>query len=558
MKLRWSAKTKIAAVMLGALALPIGALIAAQLVRLYDFQQTKPVHAIVNQQLLQDLRSVEKQIILENDRLGRELVSTIESPGPISAPLESDFVRSRLDRAIEEKSFTDLMVFYSPSTGPLRFPRPAEDGTDEAREREENANLMISSLSSGYDRTVDMLQMGEAEHHTLGAFDFLVVLTRDKNQYNTAHYILVHDSRGKPAGIMGFTLDREYQRRTLFPTAYHNVPNYQNETSLFELAIVAVRDRETHMVVWSSEPTDWDSPKADYVAKAFDGATYFGSLMIKLKNKSINQIATDFMYRNLILILAMAVVLFGGLLFTWRSVNREIELARLKSDFVSNVSHELKTPLALIRLFAETLEMGRVRGPEKMQEYYATIRKESERLTGLINNLLDFSRIEAGGKQYRFEKTDLASLVGQTLETCRYQIDQQGFELEENIDASVPSVLVDRESYSLCVLNLVDNAMKYSGGSRKLGVKLDRENGSVRLEVRDQGIGIARKDQQRIFEKFYRAGDPLVHNTKGSGLGLSLVKHVAQAHHGTVTVESSPGQGSKFTLKVPIDDASRN
>ena len=114
------------------------------------------------------------------------------------------------------------------------------------------------------------------------------------------------------------------------------------------------------------------------------------------------------------------------------------------------------------------------------------------------------------------------------------------------------------ESYSLCVLNLLDNAMKYSGTSRKLGVRLDRENGSVRLEVRDEGIGINRKDQERIFEKFYRAGDPLIHNTKGSGLGLSLVKHVAQAHHGTVTVESSPGQGSKFTLKVPIDDASRN
>jgi signal transduction histidine kinase len=392
----------------------------------------------------------------------------------------------------------------------------------------------------------------------VGAFDYLVVLTREQNQYNTAHYVLIHDARGKAAGILGFTLDREYQRRTLFPAAYHKAPAYENETSLFDIAIVGIRDRETHEVVWSSEPTDWESRNADYVGKPFDGATYFGSLMVKLKGKSINQIASDFLYENLALVLAMAVVLFGGLLFTWRSVNREIELARLKADFVSNVSHELKTPLALIRLFAETLEMGRVRGPEKMQEYYATIRKESERLTGLINNLLDFSRIEAGGKQYRFEQTDLANLVGQAIETCRYQIDQQGFELEENIDQSVPPVSVDRESYSLCVLNLLDNAMKYSGNSRRLGVRLDRENGSVRLEVRDQGIGINRKDQQRIFEKFYRAGDPLVHNTKGSGLGLSLVMHVAQAHHGTVTVESSPGQGSKFTLKVPIDDASRN
>jgi signal transduction histidine kinase len=554
MKLRWSPKTKVAVVMLGALALPIGALIAAQLVRLYYFQQTKPVHAIVNQQLLQVLKNVEKQIVLENERLGKELASTLETPGP----LDQETVSQRLNQAIRDKPFTDLVVFYSPEIGALAFPRPASEEDAQASERRENADLMVSSLSSSYDRTVEMLEAGEAQHYSVGAFDYLVVLTREQNQYNTAHYVLIHDARGKAAGILGFTLDREYQRRTLFPAAYHKAPAYENETSLFDIAIVGIRDRETHEVVWSSEPTDWESRNADYVGKPFDGATYFGSLMVKLKGKSINQIASDFLYENLALVLAMAVVLFGGLLFTWRSVNREIELARLKADFVSNVSHELKTPLALIRLFAETLEMGRVRGPEKMQEYYATIRKESERLTGLINNLLDFSRIEAGGKQYRFEQTDLANLVGQAIETCRYQIDQQGFELEENIDQSVPPVSVDRESYSLCVLNLLDNAMKYSGNSRRLGVRLDRENGSVRLEVRDQGIGINRKDQQRIFEKFYRAGDPLVHNTKGSGLGLSLVMHVAQAHHGTVTVESSPGQGSKFTLKVPIDDASRN
>jgi signal transduction histidine kinase len=110
----------------------------------------------------------------------------------------------------------------------------------------------------------------------------------------------------------------------------------------------------------------------------------------------------------------------------------------------------------------------------------------------------------------------------------------------------------------LCVLNLLDNAVKYSGDSRHVAVRLQRENGCLRLEVEDRGIGIGRKDQPHIFEKFFRAGDPLVHTTKGSGLGLSLVKHVAQAHHGSVSVESSPGQGSKFILKVPIDDASRN
>ena len=130
--------------------------------------------------------------------------------------------------------------------------------------------------------------------------------------------------------------------------------------------------------------------------------------------------------------------------------------------------------------------------------------------------------------------------------------------MEETLAGDLPEVLVDRESYCLCVLNLLDNAVKYSGDSRQVKVRLQRENGCLRLEVEDRGIGIQRKDQVHIFDKFYRAGDPLVHNTKGSGLGLSLVKHVAQAHHGSIAVESSHGQGSKFILKVPIDDASRN
>ena len=291
MKLRWSPKTKVAVVMLGALALPIGALIAAQLKRLYDFQQTKPVHAIVNQQLLQVMKNVEKQIVLENERLGRELASAVESPGPMSGAIDEDTVTERLNRIIREKPFADLVVFYHPSTGPLVFPRPAPSGSEESGERRENAELMVSSLASTYDRTVEMLQMGESEHRYLGAFDFLVVLTRTHNQYNTAHYVLIHDARGKPAGILGFTLDREYQHSTLFPAAYHKAPAYETETSLFDITIVGIRDRETGMVVWSSEPTDWDSPQADYSRKPFDGATYFGTLMVKLKGKSINQIA---------------------------------------------------------------------------------------------------------------------------------------------------------------------------------------------------------------------------------------------------------------------------
>jgi signal transduction histidine kinase len=260
---------------------------------------------------------------------------------------------------------------------------------------------------------------------------------------------------------------------------------------------------------------------------------------------------------SFIILGVLSLLLVGGLVLTYRSVSKEVALARLKSDFVSNVSHELRTPLSLIRLYAETLELRRVQGEQKTTEYYAIIRKESERLTALINNILDFSRIEAGRKEYEFRQTDLAELVTNTLDSYRDQIDEHGFTFERSIDPSLPPVRVDQEAIARSLVNLVNNALKYSDREKFLAVKLYRAEGVVKLEVADRGIGIARNEQSKIFEKFYRAGDPLVHNTKGSGLGLSLVRHIAHAHGGEVDVESAPGKGSRFTLTLPLESATR-
>jgi signal transduction histidine kinase len=245
-------------------------------------------------------------------------------------------------------------------------------------------------------------------------------------------------------------------------------------------------------------------------------------------------------------------LLGAGMILMYRNVARELALAKLKSDFVSNVSHELRTPLALIRLYAETLELGRISNPGKHQEYYEIIRKESERLTSLINNILDFSRIEAGKKEYSFRETDVADLVRSTLESYRFEIEQNGFYFEQKIASNLPPLQLDREAIARSLLNLVNNAVKYSATDKYLGVHLYHRDGSVSLEVVDHGIGIPAKEQPKIFEKFYRVGDPLVHNTKGSGLGLSLVRHIVRAHGGEVTVESAPGRGSKFIITLPI------
>ena len=276
------------------------------------------------------------------------------------------------------------------------------------------------------------------------------------------------------------------------------------------------------------------------------------ALGIKFQGTTAKAISDKWVLQSLLILGVLSVLMIGGLALTYRSVNKQVALARLKSDFVSNVSHELRTPLALIRLYAETLELGRITTQEKKHEYYSIIRKESERLTALINNILDFSRIEAGRKEYDFRETDIAELVRNTLDSYRFQIEQQGFALEEQIDPGIPRVRVDREAIARALVNLVNNALKYSDNEKFLGVRLYRDNAVLKLEVTDRGIGIERHEQSRIFEKFYRTCDPLVHNTKGSGLGLSLVRHITQAHGGEVEVESTPGRGSKFTLSLPL------
>src|SRR5258707_9094802 len=295
----------------------------------------------------------------------------------------------------------------------------------------------------------------------------------------------------------------------------------------------------------------WGDGKPEVLRK-FDDVFRPLALAIRFQGTSVEALGQTWMRRNFLVLGILTLMITGGLVLTKHIVSKEMALARLKSDFVSNVSHELRTPLALIRLYAETLELKRISTPEKKQQYYRIIRKESERLTALINNILDFSRIEAGRKEYEFRETNIAELVHNTLDSYRYQIEQQGFAFEESIDSNLPPVRVDREAIARALVNLVNNALKYSTDEKFLGVKLYRENGVLKLEVADRGIGIARRDQAKIFEKFYRTGDPLVHNTKVNGPGLSLVRHITQAHGGEIAVESTPGKGSKFTLSLPV------
>jgi signal transduction histidine kinase len=309
-------------------------------------------------------------------------------------------------------------------------------------------------------------------------------------------------------------------------------------------------------ILYENAPTPDDRFE---VSRTMESPSFKGlHLYLRYKDRSIEQDVRRWALYKMALIGFIDLILGAGLLLVYSNVRREMRLSRLKSDFVANVSHELKTPLALIRLFAETLELGRVPTEEKKKQYYRVIHKESHRLTQLINNILDFSRIEAGRREYRFAPTDLNRVVGDVLDAYRFSIEQHGFALETSLAEDLPEAEVDKEAISQALINLINNAIKYSPSEKFLRVATSRDGDRIRISVTDHGIGIAGLEQRKIFDKFYRAEDSLVHETKGSGLGLPLVRHIVDAHGGAVELESAAGKGSTFTLVLPLRQEGEN
>jgi len=273
---------------------------------------------------------------------------------------------------------------------------------------------------------------------------------------------------------------------------------------------------------------------------------------VGLKNTNLDQLARDSFLHSAGATILVLVVLLCGIALTIRATDREARLAQAKSNFVSNVSHELKTPLALISLFSEILELGRVNSEDKKQEYYGIIRHESRRLNKTIDNILDFSKIEAGRKTYQLVEGDMAAVIDNVLSTHRYQIMTSGFDVQTDIQSDLPPVLIDRDAMAQALSNLIDNAIKYSSKVKQLSITCKALGSNLCVEIADRGIGIPPTEQMKVFEKFYRVGNGLVHDVKGSGLGLSLVKHIVEAHNGTISVESDVGRGTRFTILLPL------
>ncbi len=362
-------------------------------------------------------------------------------------------------------------------------------------------------------------------------------------------YPLKDLTKGEQSGFAGVLLDEGFVRDELIARSISDASaGHPSHASDAPSAVAVTISDENRRVLYSNGAAQNGYLLESNLERPLSG----WKAGIGLKNTNLEDLARNSFLHSAGATVLVLVFLLCGVALTIRATDREARLAQAKSNFVANVSHELKTPLSLISLFSEILELGRVNNEEKKAEYYRIIRHESRRLNKMIDNILDFSKIEAGRKTYDLADGDVAEVIEEVLSSYRYQAVNSGFDIQTNLQPDLPPVLIDRDAMAQAISNLLDNAIKYSGEAKRLSITAETRGGALSIEIADHGLGIPRDEQAKIFEMFYRVGNGLVHDVKGSGLGLSLVKHIVEAHRGTVSVESEVGHGSRFTILLPL------
>ena len=369
--------------------------------------------------------------------------------------------------------------------------------------------------------------------------------------------VLIRGFAGEPIGAGGWWFNpRAFIAEHLAEVVQERLPRtpgmFGGLESMRHLS-VQVFDARGNEVARVREPAHDESARGEEMGGPFAGYR----VRVAATATAPVVLAGRFVLVEMVLIVVLTLALLGATAVGVRYIARQIELVHMKSSFVSNVTHELKTPISVIKLAVETVELGRYRTDEERDKYLRTITKESDKLVRLVDNILDYSRLEAGQTLLRMGPVRLADLVNAALESFRLRLEDEKFEWSVDIPADLPAAKGDANALQHCVLNLLDNAVKYSKDLRIVKVYAGLREGMVSLSVADRGIGIEREHQARVFEKFARVEKGLVHDVKGAGLGLSLVDQIMRAHHGRVEVVSTPGEGSTFTLLLPRWDESR-
>jgi two-component system phosphate regulon sensor histidine kinase PhoR len=311
---------------------------------------------------------------------------------------------------------------------------------------------------------------------------------------------------------------------------------------------VTVRDRQTSQFLYSQPPEGNQLVKTDssWLLPSYE-------MGVNLKGESVREIIAFRTQSNIIALATLSIMMIVGFVFVYRNIRREMQLSSAKSDFVANVSHEIKTPLALISMFTETLMMGRVPSEEKKMEYYDIIAKETSRLKNIVSKILAFSQIDADKKHYTFQLSDPEKEIQELVTSYSYHLEEKGFRYELSLNASGKKIMLDKEAFNEVMINMIDNAIKYSPETKYLKIRTSLKTDHYCIEVEDHGMGIPKEKQHHVFEKFYRVTEGDRYTTKGTGLGLSLVKSIVEAHGGKVQLSSKLHEGSVFTLLFPLN-----
>jgi signal transduction histidine kinase/tetratricopeptide (TPR) repeat protein len=353
---------------------------------------------------------------------------------------------------------------------------------------------------------------------------------------------LIPDQAKKQSkGIAGIKIDNTFLEDSL-------LPDIIIKSGLKKEADFALSDISGHIIAGDSALYN----KSTNIASYFDNN--FPPWRIEVISEIIRPVLFKGFYKSFYFwtILTMMVILAFGIVIINRTIAHEKEILKLKSDFVSSVSHEFKTPITSIKALTERLLDGTVKDPKRMREYYSVISRDAENLSHLVGNFLDFSKLEEGKKQYNIEETDFNNWLEQTVTDFFSKIPRRKFKIDKNIIEPLAPIKIDKNSMKLAVNNLLDNAVKFSSENSEIKVILEKQDKRLLLKVKDKGIGIPKNEQLKIFEKFYRGKEASHFSTTGTGLGLPIVKQIVEAHGGEISVESELGEGSSFTISIPV------
>jgi len=361
----------------------------------------------------------------------------------------------------------------------------------------------------------------------------------DKN-YLVSAVMIPGKERRRSLGILGVNINNDYFEREFLNSSI-------GELQLGENTIITISDISGQILYGKKNQSDEFSKVTAFFEENFPPWIIELSYM-KAEGAGIVNIQKSFYFWT---ILTLILVLVFGVVLVTRTVAHELEILKIKSDFVSSVSHEFKTPLTSIKALTERLLNDKVKNPNKMKQYFSVISQDADRLTRLVQNVLDFSKIEEGKKEYDLSKTNVAEWLNQTIRNFKKESMQRKIKIQTQIPENIPYLKIDKNAMAQAVINLLDNAVKFSPNNSEIEVIVEKQENTLIIKIKDYGMGIPQKELDKIFDKFYQGTNSIRYSVKGTGLGLTLVKHTVEAHGGKISVESKEDRGSTFSVILP-------